>query len=285
MLTRYALMTFGPDDFRYWQAHYCLLTVLAHAPRPCEVVIATDQPERFRWFGDHIRVHAMSSAGLAQWKGEHGYFLRTLIQTLRLGTALQPSAGVAVYLDTDTAVRSSLQPLIDAALSGKVAMDRREYNLHGHGKKGSRRLWEAVGDKSWAGVPVDRTTDMWNTGITAVAASDFSLVDKALAICDAMLAAGCDHYLTEQIAMSAVLGQAGRAVEVNPPGKPPLVAHYWGNKDGWNDHICQRLATIHLRGLSVPEAAAYVAANPVTCPLVVKERWWHKALGMRPDRR
>ena len=284
MLTRYALMTFGPDDFRYWQAHYCLLTVLAHAPRPCEVVMATDQPERFRWFGDHVRVHALTADELARWKGERGYFLRTLIQTLRLGTALQPSAGVTVYLDTDTAVRSSLQPLIDAALAGNVAMDRREYNLAGHGKKGSDRLWRAVGERSWCGVPVDRSTDMWNTGITAVAAADFPLVDQALAACDAMLAAGCDHYLTEQIAMSATLARPGRTVEVNPPGSEPLVAHYWGNKDGWNDEICRQLATIHLRGLDVPAAAAYVAANPIRRPLVVKERWWHKALRVQPRR-
>ncbi len=284
MLTRYALMTFGPDDFRYWQAHYCLLTVLAYAPRPCEVVMATDQPDRFAWFGDRVRVHALSAEGLAQWKGERNYFLRTLIQTLRLGTALQPAAGVAVYLDTDTAVQASLQPLLDATAAGQVAMDRREYNLFGHGKKGSKRLWNLVGGKSWCGVPVDQGTDMWNTGITAVRAADFTLVDKALGICDAMLAAGCDHYLTEQIAMSAVLGQPGRAVEVNPPGKPPLVAHYWGNKDGWNNDICQRLATIHLRGMGVDEAAAYVAANPIRRPLVMKTRWWHKALGVEPRR-
>lgn len=285
MPTRYVLMTFGEEDFRYWQAHYCLLTLMAHAPRPCELVMATDHPERFAWFGDTVRIHHVDRDELSRWLGPQRYFLRALIQTLRLGALLSPAAEVAIYMDTDTAAQASLQPILDAVAEGRIAMDRREYILSTHSTKGSRRLWRAVGNRAWAGVKVLPATEMWNTGITALGSRDFALADQALAATDAMLDSGCDHYLTEQIAMSAALSADGRAVEINPSGREPLVCHYWGNKDGWNEAICQTLATIHLRSLGVADAAAHVAANPIHRPQVVKRRWWHRALHVEPVRR
>lgn len=285
MLTRYAVMAFGDQDHRYWEAHHCLLGLLAWAPAPREIVIATDHPERFRWFGDRVRVHAMSAGDLAQWIGPRGYFLRTLIQTLRLAAALQPAADVAVYCDADTVARADLAPIVDAVRGGRIAMDRREYVLALRRRARSRRLWRQVGERTWDGARIDARTEMWNTGVTAVGAADYPRIDRALAVCDAMLGAGVEHFLTEQIAMSAVLTDGGRAVEVNPPGRPPLIAHYWGNKEAWNDAIARRLATIHLLGTGVDEAVARVAAEPIRLPLVQAERWWHRVLRVEPRRR
>ena len=278
---RYALMTFGDDDFRYWQAHYALLGLLAWAPKPCEIVMATDHPERFRWFGDAVRIHAMTKEQVQGWIGPSGYFLRTLIETARLAGSLGP-CDVAVYTDTDTVARGDLTPLITQAAAGRVMMDRFEYVPAKRNRKGTQALWAATGNRTWAGVPVTPATPMWNTGVTAVGRADLPLFDRALAATDAILASGCRHYLTEQIAMSAALTADGRAVEVNPDGHPPLILHYWGNKDGWNGAIGGQLATIHHRNLTVDQAAEYVRAHPITLPPVVKMRWWHRVLGVQP---
>lgn len=289
MLTRYTLMTFGHDDFRYWEGYWCLLGLLAYAPQPCEIVMTTDHPEYFRWFGDRVRVHAMSSDQVSEWMGPHDYFLRTLIKTLELGTILEPAADVVVYMDTDSVARRSLAPMIDAVLSGQILMDRKEYNLFGEGKgknKAARNLWRLVGDRYWTGVPVDRATDMWNTGITAIGRNDAPLVKQALSVCDEMFAAGCSHRLTEQIAMSAVLTANQRAAEVNPIGAEPFILHYWGNKDGWNEAIAGHLATIHLRGLSVDGAVQFLIDNPINRPPVIgRTRKWHRLFGVEPIRR
>lgn len=284
MYVRFAVMALGDEEFRFWQAHHCLLSLLAHAPGPGEVVVVTDHPERFRWFEGRVRIHALSAADLAQWVGPNRYFLRALIQTLRLAAAMQPAADVAVYVDADTQAQAPLGPLVEAARGGRIAMDRREYLLAVDRRRGSRRLWRQVGGRTWAGVAVHERTEMWNTGITAVGAADYPLVDRALAACDAMLAGGIDHYLTEQIAMSAVLSGEGRAVEVNPPGRAPLVAHYWGNKEPWNDAICRRLATIHLAGIPLDEVLAQLRQDPIRLPLRARRRWWHRLLGVEPGR-
>jgi hypothetical protein len=289
MLTRYVLMTFGPEDFRYWQASWCMLALLAYAPEPCEIVIATDHPEHLSWFGSRVRILAMSPDEVSEWIGAHGYFFRALIKTVELGTLLEPAAQVVVYVDTDTVAGGSLAPMIEAVRGGQILMDCKEYNLFESARKGykaARKLWHAVGDRNWSGVRVDRTTEMWNTGITAVGRSDAHLIKQALTACDEMLASGCTFRLTEQIAMSAVLTADGRAAEVNPADVEPLITHYWGNKGGWTEAITGHLASIYLRALSVDEAIQFVIENPINGPRIVERtRKWHRFLGVEPVRR
>ena len=280
-MTRYVLMTFGDDDFRYWQAHWCVLGLLAYAPKPCEIVMATDHPERFSWFGDALRLHVVEAK---EWIGPSGYFLRTLIKTVELGFLLEPAAEIVVYTDTDTVARQELSPLIEAVRAGKILLDRHEYTLATRRRKGSQALWNQVRGQDWAGLRISESTEMWNTGVTALRRSDAPLIDKALAATDAMLAAGRRHYLTEQIAMSAALTGDGRAHEVNPAGADPMIVHYWGNKDGWNAAIAGHLASIHHRGLNVSEATAWLRAHPIKLPPVVKVRWWHRLLNVEPVR-
>ncbi len=289
MLTRYVLMTFGPDDFRYWQAHWCLLGLLAHAPQPREIVMATDHPERFSWFGDAIRIHPVTAA---EWIGHSGYFLRTLVKTVELGLFLEPAAEVVVYTDTDTVACGDLSPLVEAVRAGSILLDRCEYVLATRRRAGSQALWRQVHGREWGGLRVSESTAMWNTGVTALRRADAPMIKQALAALDAMLAAGGRHYLTEQIAMSAALAADttsradtnSRLVEVNPPGKPPAIMHYWGNKDGWNAAIAGHLASIHLRGLTVAEAADWLRSHPITLPAVVKTRWWHRLFNVEPRR-
>ncbi len=82
MLTRYTIMVFGKEDAMYWQAHWLILSLLAHAEQPYEIAIATDHPRHFDWFGDTVRVHGMSEQGVNQWIGPEGHFFRALIKRL-----------------------------------------------------------------------------------------------------------------------------------------------------------------------------------------------------------
>lgn len=294
VFTRVILMNFGPDESRFWQAYWCILSIMAHTPKPYEIVMVTDSPDYFRWFGNAIRIHPMTDADLAGWVGHHGYFFRTLIKTVELGFQLSPQADVVVYLDTDTVINRSLHPMIDAVMRGKIFMDCREYNcyeaywqyrMHLNRNKGARNLWQSEGGKEYAGIRIDKTTEMWNTGITALGKADAARLPKALEINDAMLDAGSTHRLVEQIAMSMVLNIKGRTEEVNPQGTIPWITHYWPNKTAWQESITARLATLHHRNLSVSEAVEFALENPVNRSLKIrKSRKWHCLLDLQPIR-
>lgn len=274
---RTVVMAFGDEPWRHLQAHWCLLGLLHHLPRPAELVVATDRPERYRWFGELVRVEPVQGARLAEWTAGGRYFLRALIECVRLAAALAPRVDVAMYCDADTVARSHLGHLVRTAAAGRIALDRREYVLARHRRRGSRRLWSQVGGRAWAGVEVGIGTAMWNTGVTVLPTARAALADRALAACDAMLAGGVEHYLTEQIAMSAVLGEG--ALEINPASRPPLIAHYWGNKEAWNDAIARRLAGFHIAGVAPLEAAALAVRDPVWLPLAARRGWWRRLLG------
>jgi hypothetical protein len=289
MLTRYTIMVFGKEDALYWQAHWLILSLLAHADQPFEIAIATDHPRHFNWFGDAVRVHGMSEQDVSAWIGPEGHFFRALIKTLEFGLELQPTADAVFYLDSDMALNRSLAPVIAGIQAGAIYMDRYEYNLFTSGRKGNkgaRKLWAQVGDRDWSGITIDRQTPMWNTGITGLSVANINLVKKSLAVCDAILATGVLHRLTEQIAMSAAMTANNRELlEVNPEGQEPYFTHYWANKRGWREAITGHLATIHHRGLSVPEAVQYFLENPIDRPAKVnRTRKWHRFLGVQPVR-
>jgi hypothetical protein len=286
MLTRYVMMSFGADDFRYWQAHWLILSLMAHAPRPREITVVTDHPQNFGWFGDAIKVHGMTAADVADWIGPQGYFFRTLIKSLEFALETGTTPGAVAYLDTDTVVNRSLAPMIEDLERGNAFLDCLEYPIYESGRmgnKGARTLWEALGDTEWLGIRIHRGTCLWNTGLTALSGSDAPLIKKALAICDAMLASGVTHRLTEQVALGAVLTESKAVKEINPAGRDPWITHYWGNKHGWHESITAHLATLHHRGLTLEEAVEFLLRNPIDRPRIVgRTRTWHRLLKVAP---
>lgn len=288
MVTRYMLMVLGDDDAFYWQAHWLILSLQAHAKEPYEIVIATDHPDYFNYFGDAIEVHGLSADEVAAWIGPQGHIFRAKFKLVELATRLEPTPGAIFYLDTDTVVYRGLEPLITAIESGAIYMDCSEYKLYAGGRRGNRgarRLWEQIGEREWVGIRIDRHMEMWNAGLIALPIAAAPLVEKAMAMCDAMLVAGITHRLTEQVAMSAVLTNTNKVREINPKGAEPYIIHYWGNKSGWRERITAHLASIHHRGLSLADAVRFFLDHPIDQPRVIRRtRKWHRLLGMRPVR-
>ena len=290
--TRFVMMNFGADPSRFWQAYWSLLSVMVHAPNPYEILVFTDHPEFFGWFEDTILVYPVSREELADWVGPHDYFFRALIKVIETGLIVDPKPDVVFYLDSDTAVNVDLQPVIDGVRAGHIYMDRREYNCYRayrdyqwflNRNKGAHRLWQATSGREWAGVSVNSSTEMWNTGITVLSQADEGLLRKALQVNDAMLDGGCSHRLTEQIAMSVVLDIPGRTHELNGAGHPPIITHYWGNKRGWHESITASLATIQHQNMTVGEAVVWARNHPVNRPAFTqKPKKWHRLLGLQP---
>lgn len=267
MAVRFVFITCGGQESYHLQAWYALLSVLAHAPAGTRPAMVTDQPERYRWFGDRVEVLPVDAATVAAWKGEHGFLWRMKIQAIRHAAARDASP--LVYCDTDVVARGSLAGLEGELASGRVFMHRCENafgRLRGRTGGGIRR---ALLGRTWAGVPVTRASEMWNAGVVAVA--DHALLDRALAVCDAILASGCSHSLIEQASFSLVLGATGTLHAADH-----ALVHYWGNKPAWEAAIARQLAAVLIQDLRPAEAIELVRANPIDRPALVRRRWWNR---------
>jgi type II secretory pathway component PulF len=134
-------------------------------------------------------------------------------------------------------------------------------------------LWKQVRGRTFLEFRIDEGTEIWNSGVVALGADNLHLVEKSLALCDAMTAAGVQNRLVEQLAQSVVLQSTGRLRE-----STPWIDHYWGNKSRYDAAVHEQLATILVRGMTVEEAIDYVRDHPMRGPLRAKPRWWHRYL-------
>jgi hypothetical protein len=266
MLTRVAIVSFGDRDEWYAQAHLAILSALAHLPPPCEVVVTTDRPDWYRWFGDRVVLRRLTPEELVAWSGPQKFIWRVVLKSL--AEAAMRSEAHFLYLDTDTLVRKPLAPLIAALEQGDVFLHTLESPLHARRTGSHRGLWEQTRGR----FGVDEKTELWNSGVVALGAQNRGLLPKALALCDEMTAAGVESWLVEQLAQSIVYRSTGRLRAAKP-----FIDHYWGNKPGYNESVREQLGTMLMRGMDVDAAIEHVRANPIPArPLRVKPRWWHR---------
>lgn len=268
---RFAYLSLGDRHDILARAWLSILTVLAWAPPGSRIAIVTDQPQRFAWFGDRLEVVTVDPATVKEWRGKHDFFWRVkLMSVLRLAE-LGPAH--LIYLDTDVLVRKPLDDLVQALEAGDVFMHEREYDLSRSRRSGQVRLWKMVRGLQAGGLTVGSPCPMWNAGLVAVGAQHVGLLKRALDTCDGLMDQGVQHALTEQLSFSMALGSTGRFRE----GKA-WMDHFWSNKDGYGAAIDRQLAHILIDRLDVDAAVAYVRANPILLPLVVRKRWWTKLL-------
>jgi hypothetical protein len=265
-------MTFGDGDEHYAQAHLAALSLLAHAPEPRELHLATDRPARFTWLAraPGVRVTTLDEATLTRWRGASGFFWRIKLECIR--AHLAPGAAL-VYVDSDTIARRDLSPLVSALQTGATMMHEPEQVLAKSRRRGDRALWQALGGRSFGGIAVDERATMWNAGVVAVGETDHVLIDRAIAICDELCAAIGNHPLNEQFALSLALASGRRIAPARP-----WIDHYWGNKPDHLKAIGALLGRVLGEGMPPLAAAGWVRDHPISLPLHVKRPWWKKRI-------
>ena len=258
MIVRYATLAYGGSEAVYRQASMLLLSLLAHAPDPREIVIVTDHPHRFQWFADAAAVRPLGPGELAGWTGPAPFSMR---QKLEAARAVMPASGALVLLDADTIARGDLSALVEAVKRGTLGMHRREFELAASSRRGNRALWQQLRGRAFAGWEFGAGDAMWNSGVLALPAADARLLDDALALYDAVASAGIRHFATEQLVAGLVLGRTGRLRETHQ-----WFTHYWGNKKQWDQEIALRLEAAHRGGMTPVEAADALRGDPITLP-------------------
>jgi hypothetical protein len=274
-MVRYVTLAYGDTPEIYRQSVMLLVSLVAYAPEPCELVVATDRPEHFVWFGTRVEIAYLDAALLEGWRGADPFSMR---QKLSLMRTAWPDAGAIVLLDADVLAREDLTPFVERLLAGDLFMHKREYDFGSSRRGGNRELWEQLRGRRFGGWEVREGDAMWNSGVLAAPASDRPLFDRALQLYDDMAAAGIRHFATEQLVEGVVLGRTERLRAADP-----WFVHYWGNKAGYDAEISRRLADAFIQGLSVKEAAARYREEPIDLPTEVRPsrvdkiaRWLNK---------
>lgn len=268
MGARFVFLTCGGQEAYHLQAWYAILSVLAHAPAGVRPVMVTDQPERYRWFGECLDLIPVDAAQVRAWRGGHDFLWRAKIEAIR-AAGRSGGPGPLIYCDTDVVVRGGVDRLLASLGSGDVFMHRCEAQFRRLKGRSGTPVRRHLPGRSWAGVAAGERSEMWNAGVVAV--QDHALIDRALAVCDAILADGFHHTLVEQASFSLALGATGRLHAADH-----AIVHYWGNKPGWEAEISRILAEVLVRGLDPVEAAGLVHSRPIDRPLHVRRRWWNQ---------
>ncbi len=278
MMVRYLTLAYGDAPGVYRQSLMLLLSLVTHAPEPYELVVATDRPECFVWFGTRVEIAYLDDALLAGWRGAEPFSMRQKLAVMRTAW---PETGAIALLDSDVLAREDLAPFVEGLHAGHVFMHKHEYDLGRSARHGNRELWDQLRGRRFGEWEVREGDAMWNSGVLAAPAADRPLFDRALQLYDDMAAAGIRHFATEQLVEGVVLGRTERLRAADP-----WFVHYWGNKAGYDAEISRRLADVFIEGLSVKEAAARYREHPIDLPAEVRHtrvekiaRWLNRPSG------
>jgi len=251
-------LAYGDAAAIYRQSLMLLVSLVAYAPEPSEIVVVTDHPERFVWFGTRIEIDYLDAARLGQWRGPNPFSMRHKLELARASIVSERKE--IVLLDADVLARRPLGPFVERLRAGDLFMHKREYVLSETRRVGNKKLWNELKKRGF------RDDDgMWNSGVLAIPSGDRELLDASLKMYDDLGADGVRHFATEQLVEGVVLGRTGRL----KPAEDWFI-HYWGNKSGYDAEISKALADAFIDGLSVKEAAARYREHPIDLPPEVR---------------
>ena len=272
--TRFGLLAYGSSGRLHRAAQAALLTVQAHAPRggitPPDLVVLTDRPSLYRWFGSGLTIDRLTDRVLTEWRGPRGDRYRPKIEALR--QLSRDEAADVVLIDADTMARRDLTPFADRLANGGLFLHLREYALAAPPRKGDRSLTGEILGRAWQGITPDDRAAMWNGGVIGASKRHRGIFDRTLAVFDEMRVAST-HFAVEQLAYSIVFPAYGEVEEA-----APWFDHYWANRTFFDRAIARFLSRATMEGLTAPDAADRLRAQPIEGPLDGRVPWWKARL-------
>ena len=203
------------------------LKFLIPGPRDWRIVVCTTAPEMFAGFP--VEVEVIDDATLVAWKGPERFEYRAKIEALRFVMDRHPAA--TTLLDSDTYFLRSPRELFAKIGPGRSVMHAHEgpfFAAAAHPEY-ARRFEEEYSDFV---VPLDhapfrtspREARISNAGVIGIDLADRPLLDRVLALTDAVYRRIPGFWVLEQLAFSEVLRQATDLTEARS-----IVEHYWGD--------------------------------------------------------
>ena len=264
--TRFGVLAYGPAGRLHREAAVALLTVQAYAPPGSEIVLLTDRPGHYRWFGNSVTIDPLSPAIVREWRGPFDDPFRPSLEALRRLAA--DAAADVVLADSDTLARRDLAPLADRLAAGAVFMHHREYALAAPPRKGDRSLAHEIVGRTWQGITPDATSAMWNAGVVASSRRHRGIFDRTLAVYDEIRPV-TRYFAVDQLACSIVLAAYAPIEEA-----APWFDHYWANRPWFNRAAERFLSRALLEGLTPLDASDRLKKQPLAGPLDGRAPWW-----------
>ena len=268
--TRFGVLAYGARPGLDREAAVALLTLHAYAPPGSELVLLTDQPDRYRWFGNAITIDRLTASTVREWRGSFDDQFRPSLEALRR-LAADGTADV-VLADTDTMARCDLSPMADRLAAGAVFMHQREYALGAPPRKNDRHLARDIVGHTWQGITPDASAAMWNAGIVAGSRRHAGMFDRVLAVYDQMRPV-TRYFAVDQLACSVVLAAYA---PIEPAA--PYFDHYWANRPWFDAEIARFLSRALLEGLTPTAASDELKAHPIAGPLDGRTPSWLRRL-------
>lgn len=229
---RIFFLAFGPELTIYYQACFCILSLLKEASVP-EISVATDNPKFFHYLKDRIRIIPIDQQKLETWKGGTGFFWRIKIKAIEDAILRSPGEHL-VFMDTDTFLADGLEQIRKVLDDGLPLMHEDEGKLCESDGKTEKSMWSAFNGKTYHGIEINSETMMWNSGVVAIPGHKANqAVELTLNLCDEMCTADIRLGVLEQFVFALALNHIyGKIVPANL-----WIGHYWGNKIQWNEAI------------------------------------------------
>src|SRR5262245_38896780 len=118
-MVRYVTLAYGDLPGVYRQSLMLLLTLVAYAPEPYEIVVATDRPGYFGWFGSRVEIAYLDRALLDGWRGADSFSMRQKLAVMRTAW---PEGGAIAFLDSDVLAQQPLGSFVERLQAGDLFM-------------------------------------------------------------------------------------------------------------------------------------------------------------------
>jgi hypothetical protein len=232
MQIRFVYMVFGDQPVYHQQAAFSILSILAQKQAGDSILMLTNHPEYYAFFGEQVKTSTITPQTLEEWKGPHQYFWRIKLQAIAYA-ALGVDEQAIVYLDTDTFLFGDLEQMRSGLMAANSFMHLNEGSLAAHKSKTIKKMWRHLSGKEFAGIRIQGSHCMWNAGLVAMPAGKaLPVLTKAIALCDAFCDARVSPRLIEQFSLSVSLSEQAALLPADH-----YFGHYWGNKPAWENYI------------------------------------------------
>ena len=241
-------LIFGDHYPNYLQAYASIISFKANAKNLKTINVVTDNPSWFEPFKDDINIILISPEQLQEWKGKHNYLWRPKIKAIQMLCERYPNEPV-IYTDADTFMYRDDASMLRSLANNKAVMHLNEGAIKNGWSKTVNKMHQRISQLSDAPIAGLENYDMWNAGVVATPntknGAEFEL---ALATCDYL----CEHkvpiFYIEQFSLSAALKDTYGLEEAQE-----VIAHYWSNKEEWNQYWNEYLLSRVFKGVSFSE--------------------------------
>ena len=260
-------LTFGNQLQNHIQGAFCMYSFLRQQRHIDSINIITDAPAFYNHLSSVVNILPVDAATINEWKGPHDYFWRVKIKAIQKLASRHPDDAI-LYLDTDTFLYTDIAPLKKTLQSGQALMHEDEGALSTATTKRAKLMWQAIRGKQFGGITMKPTDHMWNAGVIATPNTQQGKeFDMALEICDGICAAGVNNHTIEQYSMTLSLNHHYTLAPAES-----MIAHYWSNKEEWNQFIMAWLTEHHCKRTSYEAMVADFNQLDLTKVPIMKKR-------------